>query len=324
MQATKLSRRQWLQSTIAGSLAIAGSWAIAAGRNCRAVADPDSAAKSCTLSIGTYSTKGVPLEKAIASIADIGFDGIEIAAQPGYDGEPAQMPADRRHQVRQLLADRGLKLTALMEHLNPSADNTQHKADLDRLRRVLELSRELGPKHAPLIQTVLGGGKWEEKQNLFRDRLGDWQAAAVEAQVTLAIKPHRGGAMSRPSEAIWLIQQLGNSPRLRMVYDYSHYAFRQMPLEETIREALPFTAHIAVKDAVQQGDRVVFQLPGDSGTFDYAKLLHSFFAGGYRGDVCCEVSSMVSSQTGYDSLAAAKTCYGHMSAAFQQAQVPRA
>ena len=42
-----------------------------------------------------------------------------------------------------------------------------------------------------------------------------------------------------------------------MVYDYSHYAYRDMPLEETVRTALPYTAHVVVKDAVREGDRVV-------------------------------------------------------------------
>ena len=61
-----------------------------------------------------------------------------------------------------------------------------------------------------------------------------------------------------------------------------------------------------------------FLLPGESGTFDYANLLRLFHEGGYRGDVCCEVSSMVSSKPGYDPSAAAKTCYRNMARAFEE------
>src|SRR5262249_17332189 len=116
---------------------------------------------------------------------------------------------------------------------------------------------------------------------------------------------------------------LGDSPRLRMVYDYSHYAFRDMPLEETVREALPYTAHVAVKDAVRDGEAVKFVLPGASGTFDYSHLLKLLVDGGYRGDVCCEVSSMVSRAAGYDPVAAAKSCYASMTQAFKAANVAR-
>jgi inosose dehydratase len=188
---------------------------------------------------------------------------------------------------------------------------------------VTELAHDLAPDRPPLVQTVLGGGRWDEKKNLFRDRLAGWLTVAKESKVVLAIKPHRGGAMSRPEEAIWLIQQLKEPVCLRLVYDYSHYAFRDMPLEETVRTALPYTAHIAVKDAIQKGERVEFLLPGESGAFDYVRLLQLFHDGGYRGDICCEVSSMVSSKPGYDPMAAAKTCYKNMARAFEKARVPR-
>jgi inosose dehydratase len=233
------------------------------------------------------------------------------------------LSTERRREVRRLLGAKRLRLTALMENLSPATADAQHKADLVRLRRVLELAHDLAPDRPPLVQTVLGGGKWDEKKTLFRDRLGDWVSAVREARIVLAIKPHRGGALSRPIEVVWLSRQLKEPPELRMVYDYSHYAFRDMPLEETVRTALPLTAHIAVKDAVHKGERVEFLLPGEGGTIDYVKLMRLFYDGGYRGDVCCEVSSMVSSKPGYDPVAAAQTCYRNMTRAFEEAHIRR-
>jgi inosose dehydratase len=129
--------------------------------------------------------------------------------------------------------------------------------------------------------------------------------------------------MSQPADAVWLIEQLGNPPRLRMVYDYSHYAFRDLALTDTIRTALPHTAHVALKDAARQNGKIVFQLAGEAGTIDYGALIRQFHRGGYRGDFNCEVSGMVSSQPGYDPLAAAKTCYANLAEAFRQAGVER-
>jgi sugar phosphate isomerase/epimerase len=303
------TRRQWLRIACAG---------LAASLHASARAqDPR---RGCTLSIGTYGMRGLGLERAVGMLADVGYDGVEIAVAPGYDGEPAQLAGDRRRDLRRLLAERRLTLTALMENLPPEADEARHRGQLQRLQRVLELARDLD---APLVQTVLGSGAWQDKRELFRDRLGAWLALARAARVSIAIKPHRGGAMSRPEEAIWLIRQLGEPPQLRLVYDYSHYAFRDMPLEDTVRTALPFMAHVAVKDAVEREGRVQFLLPGAGGGFDYARLLRLLHAGGYRGDICCEVSSMVSSQAGYEPRAAAAACYRHMAGAFDEARVPR-
>lgn len=276
-----------------------------------------------TLSIGAYAMPALPLEKAIAVVAACGYDGIEIAARTDYDGAPSTMPEARRREVRQLLQESGLRLTALMATLYPSADDSEHAGQVEQLRRVGELANDLATGKKPVVQTTLGGGNWAEKKNLFRDRLGDWVEALRRVGIVLAIKPHRGGGMSRPEEAVWLIHQLGDTPWLRMVYDYSHYAFRDMSVEDTVAIALPYTAHIAVKDAVKDGDRIRFQLPGTSGTFDYAKLLRLFYEGGYRADICCEVSSMVSKQPGYDPVEAARVCYRNMAREFERAEVPR-
>ncbi|HEU5115518.1 MAG TPA: hypothetical protein VFT74_02465, partial [Isosphaeraceae bacterium] len=99
--------------------------------------------------------------------------------------------------------------------------------------------------------------------------------------------------------------------------------FRDMPVEATVRTALPFTAHIAVKDAIERGGKVEFKPPGETQTFDYARLLRLFFEGGYRGDVCCEVSSMVSRRPDYDPIRTAKACYRNMVRAFAEGGVPR-
>lgn len=307
-----LNRRKWCQAALAGTLLASRSAAAEPGQS------------HCTLGIGTYSMTGMPVERAGKEIARIGFDSLEITATPDSDGAPSRMGHQRRRDLKQQIAGSGLKLVGLMENLVPAEDAAQHRQQLDRLRGVLQLAADLAGSQRPLVQTVLGPGMWDQRKQLYCERLADWVRAADAAGVTVAIKPHRGGALSRPSEAIWIIEQLGYPQRLRMVFDYSHYAFRDMPLEGTVRTALPYTAHVAVKDAVEENGRVVFKLPGESGTFDYPRLFRLFYDGGYRGDFCCEVSAMVSKKPGYDPLAAARICYENMSRAMRDAGVPRA
>ncbi len=50
-----------------------------------------------------------------------------------------------------------------------------------------------------------------------------------------------------PTQAVWIFEQLGKPAWLRMVYDYSHYAYRGLPLKETIQTALPYMAHVAAR-----------------------------------------------------------------------------
>jgi sugar phosphate isomerase/epimerase len=268
------------------------------------------------LAIGNYGMKSLPLEAAIAAVAEIGFGGFECCATPEWDSAAARMPPERRRAVAALLAEKGLRLVAVMDHLPPEADEAKHRAGLARLAAAIELARDLAPGRRPLVQTVLGGGAWDDVKGYFRDRVGAWAALARENGATIGIKPHRFGAMSTPAQAAWLCGQLGDPAELRIVYDYSHYCFRDLPVADTIRDARGLIGYVAVKDAVRTGDKVAFALPGAAGSIDHAAIRRAVDAAGYAGDYCCEVSGQVWQQPGYDPLAAARTCHANLAAMF--------
>jgi inosose dehydratase len=210
-----------------------------------------------------------------------------------------------------------------MEHISPATDAVQHQKDLERLRGVFELAQDLAPDALPVMQTVLGGGRFEEQKNRLSDRVGDWVQLGKKFGVATCIKPHRGGVVSQPAEAIWILRQLNEVRWARMVYDYSHYIFRDIPFVQSIREALPYTSHVAVKDTVRQGNGTAFLLPGEAGTIDYVTLLKELAQGGYSGDISCEVSGMVWNKPGYDPIKAARVCHANLAEAFRQAKVHR-
>jgi len=274
------------------------------------------ASQTPRLAIGNYGMKSLPLEEAIRQVAAIGFGGFECCAVAEWDSEPVRMTADRRRTAAALLQDGGLRLTAVMENLPPQPDDERSRGVLARLREAIALGRDLGGGRRPLVQTVLGGGAWDDVKEMFRDRLGAWADLARQEDAVIAIKPHRFGAMSTPGQAAWLIEQLGSPERMRIVYDYSHYAFRDLPVDETIRQASGLVAYVALKDAVQKDGKVSFALPGETATIDHAAIRTALEATGYTGDFCCEVSGQVSQQPGYDPIKAAQACHRRLAAAF--------
>ncbi|MFO1005523.1 MAG: sugar phosphate isomerase/epimerase [Planctomycetaceae bacterium] len=266
------------------------------------------------LAIGNYGMQSLTLEDAIREVAAIGFGGFELCAIPQWDSTPTRMDNNRRKAVRSLLEAASLRLVAVMEDLPPQADEGKHAQGQDRLKAAIELGRDLSPAKPALVQTVLGGGQWDEVKNMFRDRVGDWAQLAERLDATVCIKPHRFGAMSTPAQAAWIIEQLNNTARIRIVYDYSHYAFRDLSIADTIQQGRQLIAYVAMKDAVQSGDKVSFALPGEKKTIDHAAIAHTLAASGYRGDFCCEVSGQVSSKPGYEPIAAARVCFENMKA----------
>ena len=320
MNRSHLSRRNLLKVAGSAAVPILLPGGLGPGESeCRAADVPND---SCTLGFSTYGMKEMASQRAIRLLDEIGYDAVELAVRSGWDADSAVLGKGRRVELRRMIDQSGLRLTSLMEHVYPTDDEQQAIA-LERLKMAADVAHDLVPEDPPLVQTVLGGGDFENDKNMLRDRLGEWIRLADSTDTTIAIKPHRGGAVSKPSHGVWLIEQLGDPARLRMVYDYSHYAFRDLSLDETIRTALPFTAHVAVKDAVDEGKRIVFRLPGTAGTIDFASLIRQFHNGGYRGDFNCEVSGMVWNKKGYDPVAAARRCYETMSRAFADSGVRR-
>ncbi|MBL9159022.1 MAG: sugar phosphate isomerase/epimerase [Verrucomicrobiales bacterium] len=280
----------------------------------------------CGLAIGTYGLQSMKLEEAIDLVAKTGYNAIEISSMPGTTGAPSILATEDRKRLRQILADSGLRLCGIMADLQPKRLEADHKAQLAEVYHLIKLGHDLSPDRAPVVQTILGGKNWEESRDLFRDRVADWVQIAGDLRGSLSIKPHRQHAMSLPTEANWLIEQLGAPERLGMVYDYSHYAFRdpEVTIEASAKDSLPHLNYVATKDAVKEGDKVNFALAGESGSWDHATIISALYDGGYRGDFCCEVSSQIwRNKPAYDPVAATKTCFENLKGAFERAGVAR-
>lgn len=277
-----------------------------------------------TLGFSTYGARGITTEHVLPILSVTGYDAVELTATKGFDAAPENMSTTRRRQVRRILYDTELVLTSLMEHTVPSDDATINAGNFQRIEAASELVRDLTDNKHCVIQTVLGGGDWDKRKNLLVDHVGKWVEVTTKYDVTCCIKPHRGGGMSNPAQALWIMQQLGNPQRLRMVYDFSHYIYTGLELQLTVEQAVSKTAHVAVKDTIKnpQGG-YQFKLPGSTGAIDFARLIKRLFQGGYRGDISCEVSSMLWRQVGYDPRQAIRTCYKNMSLAFEKSGVPR-
>lgn len=301
-----MNRRIWLKTTAVASLA-------PTFRSARAAPTIQP-----LIGMGTYALPNYALPDAIRLVAETGFDSIEIASMPGYHGAPDQVSKAQRAEARKQLEGENLKLGALMGLPQPdaakAADNTEW------VKQMLELARDLSTDGHPLIQTILGGGEWEDKKALFRDTLGPWVELARQAGVRLAIKPHRSNAMSLPEQAIWLIQQLKADDTLSLVFDPSHFAYRDLDYADLVKQALPYTGYVVLKDAVQRDDKVRYALPGDTAAIPHAAIVRQFLEAGYLGEVCAEVSGHVSKAEGYDPVKATQSCHTQLRRIVAQAQ----
>jgi sugar phosphate isomerase/epimerase len=258
------------------------------------VAAKNSAVK---LYVGNYGMQTLEVDRALASIREIGYDGAELCLMAGWPSEPAKLDAAARRRIRQ----QPLPIPSMIENFNTLVPDAEHAKMLDRIRAAAALAHDVSPKRPPLLQTVLGGRppEWEQVKAKMASRLAEWARVAQENRIQLAVKSHIG-----------LLDQV-KSPALSGIYDYGHFELLDIDLEASLQTLLPRSSFITVKDGRLVDGKAQFLLPGD-GTIDYAKYCSLLKAKRYRGWMLVEISRQLQTVAGYDPIGAARKSYANL------------
>ena len=263
-----------------------------------------------------YGMKTLPWPEGLAQVARLGYQCTELCLRTGWNTEPKLLNRTDRAEVRKRIGDLGLALSSVMENLALARVGGNPEANLERLRAAAEVCHECSPGPTALIETTVGGrpDSWDDRKSAMAGELGAWAHAAERLQVTLAIKAHSKTAMCRPERLLWLADQVKSS-RLKLVYDFSHFAAFGLDMRETMQQIVPRTVFVHIKDTIGRAPDHRFVLPGD-GPVDFRPYIRNLVELGYRGPVVVEVSVDVFDQPGYDPVAAAEHCWRKLSPAF--------
>jgi len=305
-----LSRRTFLTRTASAlSLTALGSPLFAEGRP----------ASTFGLGYTLYGMKSLPLDEALSTCAEIGYNSVELCLLDGYPTAAAQFGSADRAKLREGLAAVQLRVSGLMENFSALADDAQQAKILDRIKAAGELAHDVSPEAIPPLETVLGGkpAGWDQVKDRMVERLRAWAKAAEEAKITIAIKAHVMHATQTPEHLLWLWRAVDH-PAIQIAYDYSHFQVQGLAFDDTFNALLPHTRFIHVKDATGPADKVQFLLPGE-GTIDYGAYFRKLQQFGYRGDVVVEVSAMLFKKAGYDPKEAARKSYTALTAGLEKA-----
>lgn len=268
-----------------------------------------------------YGMKTLKVAEALKTCAEIGYDGVELVLLPDWPTEPKRLTAEDRRDLKKQLGDAGLAPLGLMENLSEPAEDAVHHSNLERLKAAAELAQDLSPKAPPVIETVLGGkpAQWDDVKQRLAERLQDWAELAAAAKTVIAVKPHVANALHTPEASKWLLKQV-NSPWLKLAFDYSHFALRRFSLADTVKELIPESVFLHVKDSRGSADKYEFLLPGE-GDLDYAEYFKLLRTAKYQGPVVVEVSAQISGRAGYEPVSAARVSYQKLAPLLKKAGV---
>ena len=275
------------------------------------------------IAYGTYGMPNAPPMEAVSTVAQLGYDGIEIACGPKLPTHPSKLDAAQRSDLSAQLAEAGLDVPALMLCISFFSDDPQaHQENLATLKETAELGRDLGLDQ-PVITFTMGGStaEYEEQRDEFVRRLRDYAQAAEEVNCVVAAEPHVNGAIDRPDRAVWLIEAV-DSPRVRLNFDISHFDLIGLGIDECVSAMVPHSVHTHVKDGYLTDGKVQFLLPGQ-GDFDYAAYLKAMDEAGWTGHITVEISGQIWNAPDYDPVAAASESFHALNNAFKVAGLAR-
>lgn len=268
---------------------------------------------------GSWGQARLGLEEILEKAADLGFDGVLIAAKRPQLSLLDYGPGERE-ALRSRLERRGLRAVAIAGYNNFTAD-LEHR-DIPNLeiqiQHVVELARLARDLGASLVRVFTGyehpAAAYATQVEMIAGALRECARRAAEFGVTIGVQNHHDIASGWESQRD-LIEAV-NEPNCKALFDAWAPALHGADLMKAARLMAPLTAHTTIAN-YQPRPRYAYDaavvnyrplppymqaVPIDEGFIDYDAFLGALWEGGFRGSVAYEMCSPLAGGGGMENL----------------------
>ena len=207
------------------------------------------------IACSTLAYAGLPLEAALAGIAEAGYRYVEIAAMPGYcdhlvmKGESEAQTAAR---VDAAVRQAGLKVISLSAHIDLIPAPPGHLPGFtssEALEMLISRVRLAGTLGASVVNTQGANPTSAVEESLFLERLETVAIESQRARVTLALEVADG--LTRSAASIQALMPRIKGAPVRINFDTGNLPFYSGldPVRE-FAGVHQYVAHVHVKDHV--------------------------------------------------------------------------
>lgn len=173
-----------------------------------------------------------PLQKAIQSIAAIGFDGVELCLEHP-ELRPETLDASQCGKVAAMADDCGLEIASVSYH----GDREDHAQRAQNQLSSILLTAALGARILILNGEHVVAGQaevqWTEFVRHLRETL---LPTAVDHGVLLALEPEPGMYLNGTTEMLLLLAECDNHPALGINLDIGHAWLTDADLLQSVRD----------------------------------------------------------------------------------------
>lgn len=245
------------------------------------------------LAICNETFQGWEWEATCRYVAEVGYDGIEVA--PFTLAEDARtLDAAARRDIRAAAERAGLEVVGLHWLLvSPkglsltSRDADQRRETADYLVALADLCADLGGRvmvlGSPQQRRIPEGDSREEALDRLAQAVRPALDRAAERGVTLCLEPlppPEADLLLTLEEAAALVRRLDH-PTAKTIFDVKSASSEGTPLPELVARFAPWIAHVHANDANRRG-------PGFGDT-DFQPIIAALKLAGYDGWVSVEV-----------------------------------
>lgn len=252
------------------------------------------------VSVSSYSferwrrEKGLDLREVVRAAADMGWDGIEFTTLPAEGPTEAKLMAA---ELRELCRQKGLAIVAYAV----GADLQKGPGEALKLREQVDVAATLGVpvmRH-DLTWSLPPDGDWARLAAQMAPLVREVSAYAFELGVRTCSENH-GMVFQDPGRMETVMQEVGH-PNYGWLVDVGNFMCTDCDPVSSVRRALPYLAHVHVKDfrhnnpkagpswagqpgvlLTRGGMEICGCVPGD-GDADVWNSLRAILASGYDG-----------------------------------------
>jgi sugar phosphate isomerase/epimerase len=273
------------------------------------------------LAFSTNAFKKYTLEESITSIADIGYEGVEILCDIPHAYPPTFNP-DEIQSVKNLISVCDMQISnlnafslyAISDVYHPSwieADKRLRELRLQHTIDCVQLAEKIGARN---ISTEPGGPmdinshynnfSRGQLQRLFLKGLSRAAEVAEKCGIKILVEPEPGLLLENSHEFLSFIKNL-RYDSVGLNFDISHfYCVRQDPAN-LIYQLCEYIGHFHLADI--SGDRSHYHLIPGKGSIDFGSVFRAIEEVGYKGFVTVELYPYQD-----DPIEAAKVAYEYL------------
>jgi sugar phosphate isomerase/epimerase len=243
-----------------------------------------------------------PFDEAVARIAAIGYEGLELLADVPH-AWPAGLLEGQKRAILGAMEHSGLKfsninafmMNAVADHRQPywhpsfiEPERQYRQVRIDHTRRALSLCAELG---APHITTEPGGplAPGQSRQDAideFVEVLKPLADHAHECGVMLLIEPEPGLLLETTDQYLEVAERL-NAPSIGLNFDVGHAFCVSEDIPRAIGKLAAQIRHYHIEDIA--ATRVHHHLIPGTGAIDFAEVVAAIRETGYHGWLTVEL-----------------------------------